>query len=893
MGNPMSWKPTKSLIVLVAVTMAVGCSPIQPNYVNDTGNLSYYLEQATAIEYPDVQTAMLDEVTQAHRPMTVIDPEFQSFYDLTLENCVSMSLQNAKVLRGYGTPSLQGTRVSPGVDGLANGPAAAGTVYNVAIRETEPGFIGTPGQISSPSQTLTNTGLDVNQGVESALADFDAQFTSSAFWTTNDEPRNVDPLNGNQFDQNVFQQDTVQWQSELAKKTANGTQIFFRNINTWTENNVPLVGDPAPNTGFQNLDSWYRTSLELELRQPLLRGRGAFIQRMPIVISRIGTDQELANLEAQLQNMVTNVEIRYWDLYCAYRNFDAAKVGRDAALKTWRIVYDQYNEGADVNIQQVAQAGEQYHFFDSQVIDAYNNLLNAETALRWLLGLATTDGQIIRPIDEPVLAPIEFDWSGTLTEALSFRPELRQERWEVKKRELAVAYSKNALLPELNATALYRWLGLGNRYGTSNDNALNFADPSSGALNDLFGGEYQEFQLGITYGMPVGFRRELANVRNAQLKLAREIARIEDMELDVTREVSETLRALDANRRIMQSAFNRWTNTKTEEDHFEEITRLGLETLDVALDAQRRRSQAEIAFYTALCEYNKVLSLIHRRKGTTLAYNSISFNEGPWAGKAYHDAQAHARRRSASRQVNYGWTRPQVISQGENWPTAGAGTVGGNPAQVIGTNFDSQSINQQQIINQSYSDQGVPSYADEVIIQQPIDPSYAAPGTIIGTETPLYDGQIIDQPISTPSLPSERLPTPRIPSSGSSTRNEIPSKVQQASYNEEIRREVMQESARRAARKTSAVPKRDHATIQAKRIPKKVLKAAPQSRMQSQSQMQTVASAPSQPTSSFNPNPTIEAKPVVSRGIDWEKFGMSRPGNGPTRTQATIKTENN
>ena len=169
------------------------------------------------------------------------------------------------------------------------------------------------------SQPLSNTALDVNQGVESALADFDAQFTSSAFWTTNDEPRNVNPLLGNQFDQSVFQQDTVQWQSEIAKKTANGTQIFFRNVNTYTENNVPLVSDPAPNTGFQNLDSWYRTSLELELRQPLLRGRGAFIQRMPIVISRIGTDQELANLEAQLQNMVTNVEIRYWDLYCACR----------------------------------------------------------------------------------------------------------------------------------------------------------------------------------------------------------------------------------------------------------------------------------------------------------------------------------------------------------------------------------------------------------------------------------------------------------------------------------------------------------------------------------------------------------------------------------------------
>ena len=199
----------------------------------------------------------------------------------------------------------------------------------------------------------------------------------------------------------IFQQDLVQWQAEVAKKSANGTQIFFRNVNTYTANSNPLaIPDPIgpfrlrPDSGLQVLQSWYRAAFEAEVRQPLLRGRGTFINRMPVVISRIGTDQTIANLEAQLQNFVTNVEIRYWDLYCAYRNLDASKTGRDAALQTWRIVKDQFDEGADVNIQQVAQASEQYFFFDSQVIDAYNSLLNAEGALRFLMGWSSTDGRV-------------------------------------------------------------------------------------------------------------------------------------------------------------------------------------------------------------------------------------------------------------------------------------------------------------------------------------------------------------------------------------------------------------------------------------------------------------------------------------------------------------------
>ena len=80
--------------------------------------------------------------------------------------------------------------------------------------------------------------------------------------------------------------------------------------------------------------------------------------------------------------------------------------------------------------------------------------------------------------------------------------------------------------------------------------------------------------------------------------------------------------------------------------------------------------------------------MVHRRKGTILAYNGIEFSEGPWAGKAYSDASELARRRAASREVNYGWTRPGVISQGPIGASM-SGTVGcatgdcGVPSEVI------------------------------------------------------------------------------------------------------------------------------------------------------------------------------------------------------------------
>ena len=658
------------IILLICGLTLSGCQPHRPSYARETGDLNYFVDQATEIAYPDLATPILEEVTQSLPPITNSEAKFESFWDLNLEDTVAIALQNSKVIRGYGTPGLQGTNVSPGIDNLANGPNGAGTIYDVAVRESEPGFIGTPGQINPPGAILTNTGLDANQGVEAALSDFDAQLTSNLGWVKTDRPNNVDAT-GSQLRGFITDRDSVNWTTQIGKRAANGSQFFARNTLGYTRDN-PIV-QPT----LQPLTSVYEAALEFEVRQPLLRGRGTFINRMPVIVSRINSDQAIANFEAVMQNMVTNVEIRYWDLHRAYRNVETAKQGRDAALETWRTVNENYIAGK-VPLQDESQARGQYFFFRAQVERSWAELLQEETNLRWLMGVASTDGRLIRPVDEPTKARVTFDYYQTMDEALIYRPELRQGRWEVKKRELACQYSKNSLLPTLNASYLYRFLGLGDQFANYDGNAPPFATPNvgatpgSGALNDLFDNQFNEFQFNLDFGMPVGYRRELANVRNAQLKLARELARVQDMELDVEREITQAIQSLEANYQLAQTNFNSWAAYSAELEARKERYEAGTDPITFLLDAQRTRAQAEAEYYRAICEYNKLIALIHRRKGTILAYNSINLTEGPWPNKAYDDAYEYARKRSASKPLNYGFTRPQVISQGGAYAAEGA-----------------------------------------------------------------------------------------------------------------------------------------------------------------------------------------------------------------------------
>ena len=530
---------------IAGLTSLAGCQPRQPVYFRESGDLSYYLDRATSIEYPDVAVQSLDEVTANERPVTVRNPDFGDFWDLPLEDAVSIALQNSKVIRGYGTPGLQGTLVAPGIDSLANNPAGAGTTFNVAVRESEPGFLSVPGQTSPGSSITTNSGLETSQGVEAALAEFDTHFTTSMFLDKTDRPRNT--IAANPFTPTVFVQDAVNFQAQLAKKSANGTQFFFRNTTDYVRNNIPVA--------FQPLSSMYTTALEAEIRQPLLRGRGTSINRMPVVIARIGTDQEIANLDAQLQNMVCNVEIRYWNLYTAYRSYEAAKIGEEAAQSSYRVVNDK-NAAGTVAMAEIAQAREQYFFFRTQRIQLLSDLLDAESNLRWLLGLANSDNRMLRPSEEPTSALVQFDWWEAYDEALALRPELRQERWELKKKELSLAYSRNGLLPRLDATLLYRWVGLGDELSGTERNGLDFPAVGSRAWEGLTDGDYAEVRAGLEFGMPIGFRRELAGVRYHQLLLAREKARLEDMELEVSHQLSDSVKDLDGNYILSQTHYN-------------------------------------------------------------------------------------------------------------------------------------------------------------------------------------------------------------------------------------------------------------------------------------------------------------------------------------------------
>lgn len=625
-----------------------GCNPQQPFYLNEDGDLSHYIGHATDIEYPDVEQCSLDEVEGARAPATVTNFEDFKITDITLEEAVRIALENAKVMRSLGGVAFgaSGTQGTPGA--ILSNPSGTVTTYNPALTESDPRF-----------------------GTEAALSAFDTQFTTSVFWEKNDTPQNVTSV-VRSFRPDVFAQDLGTFQTQLRKTAATGA-VWSLAHNVRYEWNNAVASRKWP--------SEWGTNLEAEFRQPLMQGSGVQFNRISgpgaipgynngVMIARIRTDIALTDFEQGVRNLVNDVETAYWNLHYAYRRLDTAIAGRDSTLRAWQVIHAKRIADAEGGtIQSESQARTQYWAFEVIVKQSQSSLFAAENALRYIMGLAPTDGRLFRPSDEPTRAPARFDWYEVRGEGLSRSVELRRQKWQIKQSELALISSKNYLLPRLDAVGRYRWLGLGDIL-IEGSNSVDSDGDITNAYGSMTSGKYQEWQLGLELSMPLGFRKEMSGVRNAQLALAKERTILREQELELTHQLSSALRDLDLHYATTVDNFSRVIAAQDEVNGRRAVWMAGVDkqlegdTINLYLNSLQRLAEAQNEYFSSLKDYNLAVMNVHYRKGSLLEYNGVYLAEGPWVDKAQFDALRRARARDASYYLDYGFTRPGVISRG-------------------------------------------------------------------------------------------------------------------------------------------------------------------------------------------------------------------------------------
>ncbi len=664
------------LLVLVAyglVGLTGGCetsrklntSYVPENSIVPSSGLASYLE----LSDPTLCEADYTGDLSAISPETAIDYNNVEYRTITLEQCIANALQSSEVFRDLG-------------GAIVNQTSTVATSLDPALQFTNP-----------------------LAGEAAALSAFDANLNSSLFFEDIQRPFN------NLFsgDQGLLDQDLIASQFEVSKISATGTEFTSRTSFNYDANNQ---------TGNRFGSSW-EAILDAGFRHPLLQGSGSLFNRIAgpsgipgqyngILIARTNTEISLADFEDSVREFVSNVENAYWDLYFAYRELEAQTSARDAALdvaKKTRVLEQEEKIGK----LELASAEEQLLRFEIALIESLEGRLldgtqansgssggsfnrsigvrTAERRLRYLLGMAITDGTLLKPVDQPIKVALAFDWHQSVGTAISKRPEIRRQKWTIKQRELELTAARNFLLPRVDIVGNYRARGLGKQLvgtgATLADDIASGADSAnaeSNAVSDLFSGDFQEVQFGAEFALPVGFRQANAGVRNAELSVQRERIVLKEQErkimLDLSNSIAECRRAFNT----MAAAERRFNAATEYRGQAEERLKTGRVQYDVLLEAQRRILEAQLQFINSEVEYAIAIKNVHFEKATFLNYHGIWLSESQSDGKANSDYRRRISR--LSKPMNYVMQDPPIgVTKGAGLQSGGCSQCGTDSGQ--------------------------------------------------------------------------------------------------------------------------------------------------------------------------------------------------------------------
>ena len=214
------------------------------------------------------------------------------------------------------------------------------------------------------------------------------------------------------------------------------------------------------------------------------------------------------------------------------------------------------------------------------------------------------------------------------------RPDLDSRRLEVKNTDINLSYAKNQLLPNVNFDASF-WSP-----GTSGTQILYLnGDPLTGevigtipggandALKDALDFKYQNWQLGVTFTVPIESIFSRAAYAQAKLNKKMALFNLKNQEQQVFLDIRNAVRTVQTNYKRVEAykVAKELALQKLEAE--EKRLKVGLTTNYLVLQYQRDLDNAVSAELRAIIDYNLSLARLEQSMGTSLKTKNIKLTD--------------------------------------------------------------------------------------------------------------------------------------------------------------------------------------------------------------------------------------------------------------------------
>jgi len=384
------------------------------------------------------------------------------------------------------------------------------------------------------------------------------------------------------------------------------------------------------NQSYQTFNPYYRTQLQFDFNQPLLRNFGPLVSRREILVAANDLEVSRSQLEASVLDTIYRVQEAYWNLFFAIEDLGVKRqslsLARDLLAKNRKEV-----EVGTIAPLEILNAQATVAAREAEILSAEASIKKFNETLRSLIEPA--GGPSPELADRPEFTAVSISLDEALGTAMARRPELRQARTAIQTREIDFRIARNQLLPQFDLALSYWSPGSsGDRILYLNDNPLTGVivgsekSGASKAVKDAMKFLYNNWRIGLTLSVPLGDVIGKANAARARLNLEQSQAQLRAQEQRIHLDVSDAVRNLETNaKRIDAYRVARELAEKRLEAETKKLE-VGLSESYFVLDYQERLATARSNELRALVDYNLSLALFEKIIGTSLEKRNISLS---------------------------------------------------------------------------------------------------------------------------------------------------------------------------------------------------------------------------------------------------------------------------
>jgi len=344
-----------------------------------------------------------------------------------------------------------------------------------------------------------------------------------------------------------------------------------------------------------------------DIRQPLLKNLWIDSTRLQIEVGRLNLRLSESGLQSLLINVITNVELAYYNLIAARDRLKIFQQSYELASQLVQSHQKQVAAGRMARLDE-KQAQARVATSEAALFAGRNQLAERENALKLLISAdfaSWADHVLVpsTPMDkEAEPKSRESSWAQALTN----RTEMIQARLQLEKEHVQLRFAKNQRFPSLDLTASYAYTG------------------SSGEIRHR---KTPDYGIGIALTIPLGNGAARARVEAQKLRQRQSLIAYKKLEQQIMADVLDAMNAVESNAQRVKATGEARAFAETALEAEQKKLANGKSTNFIVLQLQADLTQARLNESLAIVDYNRALATLSLTEATTLERHSISLRD--------------------------------------------------------------------------------------------------------------------------------------------------------------------------------------------------------------------------------------------------------------------------